>query len=79
MLLVKASTLTDLLADELRQTRHSGGFDRCVVLYNYGSASQVQMLQAEGVVLKREPVTDIELAAATRKRWRVNAQGTWCS
>ena len=64
VLLVKASTLTDLLADELRQTRHSGGFDRCVVLYNYGSAAQVQMLQAEGVVLKREPVTDIELAAA---------------
>ncbi len=64
VLLVKASTLTDLLADELRQTRQMGQYERCVVLYNYGAAPLVQALQAEGVVVKREPVSDTELASA---------------
>ncbi|MEY4267337.1 MAG: HTH-type transcriptional repressor YcgE [Pseudomonadota bacterium] len=62
MLLVKTSTLHDIVMADIQQitTRHR--IAQAIVIYNYGSEPVADAMRRAGMIVRREPISDYELA-----------------
>lgn len=62
LLLVKVNTLHATTRDEIQALAHQHGVDQTLVLYNYGPDAVAEELKRAGMTLRREPLSDYELA-----------------
>lgn len=64
--LIKVNTLNDDVRHQMATLRNLHPQARCVLLYSYGPQAMVAALRHAGAVLRREPVSDDELAELLR-------------
>jgi MerR family transcriptional regulator, light-induced transcriptional regulator len=62
ILLVKTSTLHDIVMTDIQQILARHGIAQAIVIYNYGSESVAQAMRQAGMIVRREPISDHELA-----------------
>jgi hypothetical protein len=60
--LVKINTLHEIVVHEILQTARAMRASQIVVLYNYGREQVVRTMRELGMIVRREPVSDYELA-----------------
>lgn len=62
VLLVKVNTLHASTRDDIQALAKQHGIGQTLVLYNYGPEAVAESLKRAGVMLRREPLSDYELA-----------------
>lgn len=62
ILLVKISTLHEVLMSDIQAIAGRNQIARTIVIYNYGTQRAAEAMKRAGMVLRREPVSDHELA-----------------
>ncbi|MEI6759386.1 MAG: MerR family transcriptional regulator [Betaproteobacteria bacterium] len=62
ILLVKASTLHDIVMADIQQITARNHIAQAIVIYNYGSEPVAQAMRQAGMIVRREPISDYELA-----------------
>ena len=62
VLLVKVNTLQPQIQNALQALKKKHVFEQTIVIYNFATESMVQALKWAGVVVRREPISDTELA-----------------
>jgi DNA-binding transcriptional MerR regulator len=66
LVLVQASALHDGVAGQLQQLLQQHQVRQAIVLYSYAPDRLLEQLRATGMLLRREPLSDFELAAVIR-------------
>ena len=62
ILLVKTSTLHEVLMADIQAIASRNQIARTIVIYNYGTQRAAEAMKRAGIVVRREPVSDHELA-----------------
>lgn len=62
LLLVKVNSLQTSVGSAIQALVHQHGFSQTIVVYNFAPESVTQALKFAGVTLRREPISDSELA-----------------
>lgn len=73
ILLVRLNTLHAGTHAQLMAAVRQQRVQRAIVLYNYGTQAQVELLRSAGLMVRREPVPDAELAELIRSVVLVDA------
>jgi DNA-binding transcriptional MerR regulator len=62
VLLVKVNSLQPQLQNTLQELKKKHVFEQTIVVYNFATEAMVQALKWAGIVVRREPIADTELA-----------------
>lgn len=62
VLLVKVNTLQTGVHNDLQTLIHKHKFAQTIVIYNFATDAVVQAMKYSGLIVRREPISDIELA-----------------
>ena len=62
VLLVKVNSLQAQVQQTLLELKKKHGFEQTIVVYNFATEAMVQALKRAGMVVRREPLSDSELA-----------------
>ena len=66
ILLVKAGTLHEIVLDGIQRVARRHRIAQVIVVYNYGREQLAQAMKQAGILLRREPVSDSDLADLVR-------------
>jgi len=66
ILLVRAGTLHEIVLEGIRRVVQRHGIRQVIVVYSYGREALAQAMKQAGILLRREPVADGELADLVR-------------
>ncbi len=62
VLLVKVNSLQPQIQNTLQELKKKHVFEQTIVVYNFATEAMVQALKWAGIVVRREPIADTELA-----------------
>ena len=62
ILLIKTNTLHEIVMQDIREITSKNSVAQVVVLYNFGRDQVAQSMRAAGMLVRREPISDYELA-----------------
>ncbi|MBV5267507.1 MAG: MerR family transcriptional regulator [Burkholderiaceae bacterium] len=62
VLLVKVNSLQPQIQNTLQELKKKHVFEQTIVVYNFATEAMVQALKWAGIVVRREPISDTELA-----------------
>jgi MerR family transcriptional regulator, light-induced transcriptional regulator len=76
ILLLKVNTLHEIVMRDIQRITAKNTTTQVIVLYNYGREQVAHAMRAAGMLVRREPITDYELAELIRSVLNVDANHT---
>lgn len=76
ILLLKVNTLHEIVMRDIQRITAKNTTTQVIVLYNYGREQVAHAMRAAGMLVRREPITDYELAELIRSVLTVDANHT---
>ena len=73
LLLLKTNTLHEIVMRDIQLIHAKNKATQIIVLYNYGREQVAHAMRTAGMLVRREPITDYELAELIRSVLNVNA------
>ncbi len=73
ILLLKVNTLHEIVMRDIQRITSQNTAAKVIVLYNYGREQVAQAMRTAGMLVRREPLTDYELAELIRSVLNVDA------
>jgi DNA-binding transcriptional MerR regulator len=73
ILLLKVNTLHEIVMRDIQRITTKNAAMKVIVLYNYGREQVAHAMRTAGMLVKREPITDYELAELIRSVLNVDA------
>lgn len=76
ILLIKANTLHEIVMRDIKAVKEKNKATQVIVIYNYGRDQVAHAMRASGMLVRREPISDYELAELIRSVLTVEANHT---
>lgn len=76
ILLIKVNTLHEIVMRDIEKVKQTNQATQVIVIYNYGREQVAHAMRAAGMLVRREPISDYELAELIRSILTVEANHT---
>jgi DNA-binding transcriptional MerR regulator len=76
ILLIKVNTLHEIVMRDIEEVKQTNKATHVIVIYNYGREQVAHAMRATGMLVRREPISDYELAELIRSILTVEANQT---